>query len=262
MAVPEGWDAAGLAFAGQSVAGHGDDFGRISANEQIGAFRNRDGTFGVLPQSETGHAESGGLLPDAAGVRENEGGFAEKAEKIEIAHRRDEAQLRVMTNTGFGQALLGARMDGEYDGHFCGDGVDGPQEVAQLFCGVDVRGTMQGQDAETAPASAVFQTELVSNPRLLGDGQEMAQRIDHYVADQENAFAGAAFLEEMLYTIFFGDEKIVGNGVGEDAVDLFGHGTVKTAEARFEVSDANAELHGGERNGDGGIEDRKSTRLN
>src|SRR6266478_2810026 len=57
-------------------------------------------------------------------------------------------------------------------------------------------------------------------------GQEMAQRIDHYIADQENAFAGAAFLEKMLHAVFFGYEKIVGNGVGEDTVDLFGHGTV------------------------------------
>ena len=115
-----------------------------------------------------------------------------------------------MTNAVFGQALLGARMDGKNDGHLSGDGVDGPQEVAQLFCGVDVRGTMQGQNAEAAPAGAVFQTELVSNPRLLGDGQEMAQRIDHYVANQENAFAGAAFLQKMLHAVFFGDEKIVG----------------------------------------------------
>ena len=82
----------------------------------------------------------------------------------------------------------------------------------------------------------------------------MAQRIDHHVANQKDALAGAAFLEKMLHTVFFGDEKIVGDGVGENAVDLFGHGTVKTAEARFDVSDANAELHGGERNRDRGID--------
>ena len=82
----------------------------------------------------------------------------------------------------------------------------------------------------------------------------MAQRIDHDVADQENAFAGAAFLEKMLHTVFFGDEKIVGDGVGKDAVDLFGHGTVKTAEARLDVGDANAKLQGGKRNGDRGVD--------
>src|SRR5882672_1927255 len=48
--------------------------------------------------------------------------------------------------------------------------------------------------------------------------------------------SGAAFLEKMLHPVFFGDEKIVGDGVGEDAVDLFGHSTVKTAKARFDVS--------------------------
>src|SRR5712664_300935 len=84
LAIPERRDAAGLSFAGQSVAGGGDDFGRIGADEQIGAFRNRDGAFGVLPQSEAGYAESGGLLLDAAGVRKDERRFAEKAKKIEI----------------------------------------------------------------------------------------------------------------------------------------------------------------------------------
>src|SRR6267143_245271 len=113
---------------------------------------------------------------------------------------------------------------------------------------------MQGQDAEAAPASAVLQTELISNSRLLGDGQEMAQRIDHYVANQKDALTGAAFLEKMLHTVLFGDEKIVGDGVGEDAVDFFGHGTVKTAKARFDVCDANAEFHGGERDRDRGID--------
>ncbi len=58
----------------------------------------------------------------------------------------------------------------------------------------------------------------------------------------------------MLHTVFFGDEKIVSDGVGEDAVDLFGHGTVKTAEACFDVGDTNAKLHGGKRNRDRGID--------
>ena len=49
-----------------------------------------------------------------------------------------------MTNAAFGQTLLGARMDGKDDGHFRGNGVDGAQELAQLFRGVDVRRAMKG----------------------------------------------------------------------------------------------------------------------
>ena len=145
-------------------------------------------------------------------------------------------------------------MNGKDDGHFCGDGVDGAQEVGKFFRGVHVRGTMEREDTEAAPAVAVFEAKLVSNLGLLGDGKKMAQRIDHYVADQEDALAGAAFLEQMLHAIFFRDEKIVGNGVGEDAIDLLGHCAVKAAQASFDVSNANAELRCGERHRDGGID--------
>ena len=58
----------------------------------------------------------------------------------------------------------------------------------------------------------------------------------------------------MLYTIFLGDKKIVGNGVSEDAVNFLGHAAVKAAKAGFDVGDANAEFHGGERDGDGGVD--------
>ena len=82
----------------------------------------------------------------------------------------------------------------------------------------------------------------------------MTQGIDHHVANQEDAFAGAAFLEQMLHAVFFGDEKVVGNGVGQNAIDLFGHGAVEAAEPGFDVGHADAELHGGERDRDGGID--------
>jgi len=82
----------------------------------------------------------------------------------------------------------------------------------------------------------------------------MAERIDHDVADEVDGFAGTALLEEMLDSVFFGDKEIVSEGIGEDAVDFFGHTAIKAAEARFHMGDGNAELHSGERNGDGGID--------
>src|SRR6267143_458235 len=124
LAIPKGWDTAGLAFASQRVAGGGDDFGGIRADQQIGTFGNGNRTLGILPQSETGHAKSGGLLLYAAGVGEDERRLAHETQEIEVAHRRNEAQLRVMRNATFGQALLGPRMDGKDDRHFASDGAD------------------------------------------------------------------------------------------------------------------------------------------
>ena len=150
--------------------------------------------------------------------------------------------------------LLGAGMHGKDDGHFCGDGIDGSEELSELFGGVDVRRAMERENAEAAPAGAILEAEVGSNGGLLGDGQEVAEGIDHYVANEMDGFARAAFLEELADGIFFGDEEIVGDGIGEDAIDFFGHGAIEAAETGFDVSDGNAEFYGGERDGNGGID--------
>ena len=125
MAVPEGRNAARFRFAGQSVACSGDDPGGIGANKKVCAFGNGDGPLGVFPQGEARDAKSGGLFLDAARVREDKSRFAEEAEKIEIADRRDEAEFRTKTNSGLREALLGARVDRKNDGNIGGYGVDG-----------------------------------------------------------------------------------------------------------------------------------------
>jgi hypothetical protein len=84
MAIPQGRDAASFALACQSITGGSDDFDRIGTNKQVGTFRDGDGALGVLAQGETGNAESGGFFLDAAGIGEDELGFAQETEKIEI----------------------------------------------------------------------------------------------------------------------------------------------------------------------------------
>jgi len=90
MAIPEGRDAAGLAFSGEDVLCGGENFGGVGADEDIGAFGDGDGAFGIFAKRQAGDAEGGGFFLDAAGIGEDEGGFAEKAEKIEIADGRDQ----------------------------------------------------------------------------------------------------------------------------------------------------------------------------
>ena len=63
---------------------------------------------------------------------------------------------------------------------------------------------------------------------LLGDGQKVEQGVDHHIADHEDAAPGPAFFQKVLDGAFFGDKEIVGESVGEDAVDLLRHSAVKT----------------------------------
>jgi hypothetical protein len=48
----------------------------------------------------------------------------------------------------------------------------------------------------------------------------------------------------VLDGVFFGDEEIVGEGIGENAVYFFGHGAIEAAEAGFDVGYGNAEFYG------------------
>src|SRR5713226_4985984 len=82
----------------------------------------------------------------------------------------------------------------------------------------------------------------------------MAQGIDHHVADHEDALPGPTFFQEVLDGIFFRNKEIVGESVGQDAVDLLGHGAVKATEPGLDVSYTDAKFHGGERNSNGGID--------
>ena len=54
--------------------------------------------------------------------------------------------------------------------------------------------------------------------------------------------------------VFFRDEKIVCERVGQDAVDFLGHGAVKAAEPGFAVGYADTKFRGSERNGDSGVD--------
>ena len=96
--------------------------------------------------------------------------------------------------------------------------------------------------------------QFVANGGLLGDWEEVAERIDHDVANKVDGFARAAFFEEMPDGVFFGDEEIVGNGVGEDAINVLGHGAVEAAESCFDVGYGNAELCSGQGDGDGAVD--------
>jgi hypothetical protein len=69
-----------------------------------------------------------------------------------------------------------------------------------------------------------------------------------------DGFPRASFSEEMFDGVFLGDEEVVGKRVGENPVDLLRLGTVKTAQASFDVGDADAKLHGRQRDRDGRVD--------
>ena len=78
---------------------------------------------------------------------------------------------------GVGQTLLRAGMNGEDNGEHSGEGIDGAEEARQYFGGIDVRGAVECEDSELAPAVAVEEAEFGADAGFLGERKELAQRI-------------------------------------------------------------------------------------
>src|SRR6266702_4328879 len=144
-------------------------------------------------------------------------------------------------------------MNGEDNGEHSGEGIDGAEEARQYFGGIDVRGAVECEDSELAPAVAVEEAEFGADAGFLGERKELAQRVDHHVSDEINTLPRAAFLEQMFDGIFFCNKEIAGDGVRQEAVDFFGHCAVEAPQAGLDMGDRNAQFDGGERHGDRGI---------
>ena len=132
-------------------------------------------------------------------------------------------------DAGLGEPLLGAGMNGKDDWNLGSDGVYGAEELDEFFDGVNVGRAMQREDTEALPVGGVFEVEIFAYGGILGQGRKWRRESIDDVADDDDAFARPAFFQEMRDGIFFGDEEIVGEGVGEDAVDLLGHGAIEAA---------------------------------
>ena len=65
----------------------------------------------------------------------------------------------------------------------------------------------------------------------------MLEGIDHDVADHVNLPSVDTLSQQVLAPALFRDEQVVRDGVGQQAIDLFGHRPVKAAKPGLDVGD-------------------------
>jgi hypothetical protein len=99
----------------------------------------------------------------------------------------------------------------------------------------------------------VHQVQILNDPGLLCDGQELPECINHDISDEMNTLAGPAFSQKIFNGVFFGHKQIIGQRIGQHTIDFFGHGTVEAAQTRLDVDDLDADFDGRERSCDRGI---------
>src|ERR1700757_1782962 len=124
----------------------------------------------------------------------------------------------MMRDIGLDNALPSTRMNREKHRKFRCDGTDSGKQRLELLRGINIGRSVQRDDSEAAPCAALDQAEFLANTRFLGDGPKVAKRINHDVANKEDALARPTFFEKVLDGVLLGHKKIVRQGVGKDTV--------------------------------------------
>ena len=114
--------------------------------------------------------------------------------------------------------------------------------------------TSAGRCRVTRTKSLLLTAFLPEHGRSVHVIEQPEEAVDHRVADQLHAVAGDPLARQVLHRVRGGAEQHIGDAVREDPVHLLGHLPVARAQARLDVGDCDAQLGGGQRRGQGGID--------
>ena len=208
---------------------------RTSPDERIGPDLDRDGALGVLAQGDAGDAEDAGLLLDTAGVAEDEARVGHEAHEVEVAYGLNEPDARRGGEAGAEvervDALARARVDGEDDGHAPLDRLQRGEDALERAGVVHAGGPVEGEDGVVGSVQA----EAAVDVGLGCEFPEAQEGVDHDVADVEDVLLRDALVAEVLQPGGLADEEVIGDVVGEESVDLFGHRSIKAAQPGLDV---------------------------
>ena len=247
MAVPQGRRFRPL---GGDFAHKGGDLAdpfRVETEHGVGPELDRDRPFRVVAKREAGHSQVGGLLLDAARIGQHRLRVGLQRKELEVAGRFDQLQSRRDLGLG-GQAGAGPGVDREEDRHVLGYGVQGCDSFKEERS-VDEGGAVEGHQQVAAGLQSVLAAGLQRPETVF----ERDQAVDHRVADEVDLVPGDVLALEVADRLFGMHIELVGDRVGEDPVDLLGHGAVVAAQTGLDVADGDAQLHGGQCGGHGRV---------
>lgn len=188
----------------------------------------------------------------ATGVCSNQGGKLFKLHHVQVAHGLD--QLDVLRQRvqlpGLLQHGAGAWVQGPHHGQRAGGGsqrfYDGGQALGVVGVLLAVDG---GQHI------VVFRQAQLGHQAGAGlyAAAVVQGHVIHHVAHLHDAACGIALALQVGGGCLRGGEQPARDAVGEDAVDLLGHGHVEAAQPGFDMRHGDVQLGGGQRAGQGGI---------
>src|ERR1700731_1166539 len=110
MTIPEWGHSSSLAVSSKNLFSSRHDFVGVCSYEYICALGDSNRGLGVFTQGQAGDAEDGGFFLNTPRVGQDQSSLAEQAEKIEIAQRSDEAELRMVFDAALAELVLSAWM--------------------------------------------------------------------------------------------------------------------------------------------------------
>ena len=246
MTVPELRDAWRESAAGHDVVDGRADARRIESDDAVGAVGHRNRPFRVLSERQAGNAEHGRFLLDAARVGQHQARIVEERQEVEIAKRLDDRRARAerIEKAELLQLSGASRVQRQDDRQAVRQLRHGLERSLGVRAGVDVARPVQRARGVFARGQRQSREHGAA---LAGDRAVLHQRVDHHVADEVDLLGRDAFGAQIVGGVALGGEQIVGNLVGQDAVDFFRHAAVAAAKAGLDMGDLNAALHRDER---------------
>ena len=166
---------------------------------------------------------------------------AQQLHEVEVAERLGEDQPRHGGEVLAVERLAGARMDREDDRQLALEPADRRQDAGEHVA-----------DRRRWPAGAAS-GRRTGGPRGAAHRGLVERRLSSRHASKVSIMtlptrkmrsSGDSFAPQVLHPARLGHEQPVADRVGEDAVDLLGHGAVEAAQARLDVGHRDAQLDG------------------
>ena len=123
------------------------------------------------------------------------------------------------------------------------------QQLGERFRVIDVGGPVQRRDRVPTRREPV----AAGRGQRARGGQGDDERVDHHIPDELHPRGGQAFLMQIRQGVARRCEEQIGQMIGHDAVELFGHRAVTAPQARFHVTDGYAQLRRHQRGGHGRV---------
>ncbi len=217
----------------------------------VGAHVDGDGPFGVLAHGDALHAHIGGLFLNAAAVGDDQLGVAHQRQELDVSEGIGEHKPfgQALVEAEGGQVLARARMHGKHQRALLREALQGVHQGLEVFFVIHVAGAVEGgQDIVLG-----LQPHLPHNGVVFEHLVMRLEAVDHDVAHEVYLVLVHAFVAQVADAAVLAHEEVVRHHVGDDAVDLFGHGVVEAAQAGLHMRYGYAHLGGHQGGGQGGV---------